>query len=294
MEDLSSSILTSSEEAIEDYNWVTDKNFSLENKKDYLKYPLNNWREMTYVPNIDQALVHSQGHLYESKVNKVLKNDVFNGFKYFDSKEGIITFNLFTYYHVLPIELSKGSIAPDFFVHQIEVTKFNELLENRKYMMRTFQKINTNKKYISIVGEIKMSHNRAFKDCDQRKDYITFIQKAKSSEEELVLMYAYDESYKLFKEDKPRKTDKIFLILCYIPKLYLEDCYLAYNSIIENLNSDVKKIDMENKPKKMLTKKELKNEIEKMNMSIEKRKRVEIYGIFIFILIIAFLIKIKN
>ena len=296
-EDSSSFISSSSQEAIEDYNWVTDKNFLSENKKDFLKYPLNNWKEIAFDPNLSKSLIYSQGDLYESRVQKVLKNDVFKDFIYLESKYGKIDFDLYKYYHVAPNELLKEYIVPDFFVHKIEVAKFNEFLENRKYMIRTFQKIDSKKKYISIIGEIKLNHSKAFKNNDQRKDYITFIQKAKSPEEELALMYVYDESYKLFKEDKPKKTDKIFLILCYIPKLYFEDCYKAYNKIIENLNSDEKKIDMTKKPKKIITKKELKNQLEEMNKLFknyidkrDKREKAELFGIFIFVLIIAFLL----
>ena len=112
-------------------------------------------------------------------------------------------------YNVEGNELIKGFISPDFFIYKIEIEKFNELLKEREYMMKTFKKLNKNIKYVSIIGEIKISHKSAFKNNDQRKDYITFIQKAKATlnEEELVLMYVYDQSYKLFKEDKPKEID---------------------------------------------------------------------------------------
>lgn len=280
----SSKISSSSDSAIEDYSWVTDKNFSLENKKKFLQYPLNSWREIVYEFDLKNAHIFSEGDFYENKVKKVLKNDVFDGFTYIGTKSGVIDFNLMEKYKVDPKELSKKTIIPDFFVHKIEIEAFNSLLENRNYMIKTFQKINANEKYVSIIGEIKISHSKVFKNNNQRLDYIKFIKKAISSEEKLVLMYVYDESYKLFMDDTPKETDDIFLILCYIPRLYLEDCYNAYNNIIKELKSDVKQIDLTIKPKKTPTKKELINEL-------DKRKKVERIVIFIFILIIAFLLK---
>ena len=281
----SSSIKSSSESAIEDYDWIKDENFSLENKMNFLKYPLNFWREIAYVPNLEKGVMYSEGEFYKSRVKKVLKYDVFNGFNFIKNKYGMIEFDFMEYYNVDQKELTESGIAPQFFVYQIEVEKFNKLLEERKYMMKTFQKMNTNKKYVSIIGEIKVSHRKAFKNNSQRQDYIKFIQKAISSEEELVLMYIYDESYKLFMEDKPNKTDNIFLILCYIPKLYFNECYNAYNNILEDFG--VEKIDIENKQKKNPAKKELIESTGKFN------KGTSIL-IVILILIIAFLLKIIN
>ena len=276
-----SSVISSSQESVEeDYDWITDKNFSLENKKDFLKYPLDYWRKIVFEPDLEKSQIDSEGDYHESRINKVLKNEVFASFEFYESKNGIIKFKLMKNYKVDKNELLKGFISPDFFIHKIEVEKFNELLENRKYMMKTFKKLNTNKKYVSIIGEIKISHNSAIKDSKQRKDYITFIQKAKLFEEELALMYVYDQSYKLFKTDKkPKEIDEVFLILCYIPKLYLEDCYNAYNCIIDELKLDVKKIDMKKLVKKNPTKKEL---IKQFNEQL----RFYRIGIFVFILIL--------
>jgi hypothetical protein len=71
---LSSSIRTSSSEETvsEDFNWIDDKNFESCNKKDYLKYPLSDWRESFYIPNLDKSQTHlvSEGKLYEIKSEK--------------------------------------------------------------------------------------------------------------------------------------------------------------------------------------------------------------------------------
>ena len=313
MEDSESSANSSSVESTveEDFDWITDKDFKIENKKDYLKYPLNLWREIAYEPNVN---IFSMGKYYESRVNKVLKNDVFKSFEFFKIKNGVFKFNLMNHYNVDKSELTKNFIVPDFFIHKIEVEKFNELLEKRKYMMRTFQKLNTNKKYISIIGEIKTSRNSVFKSSNQRKDYIKFIQIANSSkEEELVLMYVYNESYKLFKEDSVTNKDKIFLIICYIPKLFEDDCYKAYNDIIKKYKLDAKEIDLTKKLNK-ITKEdlikelnalkkelnelkeelnELKEELNALKNKIERIKKVGVCVITIFILIITFLIQKK-
>jgi hypothetical protein len=66
-------------------------------------------------------------------------------------------------YEVIPNGIDKPSIEPDFFVHKMEVAKFNELLKNRSYMIRTFQSLKPHLKYVSIIGEIKIGHKRAFK-----------------------------------------------------------------------------------------------------------------------------------
>ena len=51
----------------------------------------------------------------------------------------------------------------------------------------------------------------------------------------------YNELYKLFKTDAPTNIENIFLIICYIPKLYSKDCYYAYNDIIGEVKLNVKK-----------------------------------------------------
>ena len=291
-----SSVISSSQESVEEnYDWVTDKKFSSENKKDYLKYPLEDWRKIVFDPDLEISQIDSEVDYYENRVIKVLKNEVFTSFKFYENKSGITKFRLMKNYKVDRTELLKGFISPDFFIHKIDVNKFTELLENRKYMMKSFKKLKANTKYVSIIGEIKISHNSAIKDSKQRKDYITFIKKAKLFEEELILMYIYDQSYNLFKTDKePKDTDEIFMILCYIPKLYLNDCYNAYNNIIDELKLNVKKIDMKIITTKKLTKKELIKQLNdsKKQLNDSKKKLNESrFGIIVLILIIGFLLK---
>jgi len=173
------------------------------------------------------------------QVRKILKDDVFKGFHFIYEKDGLVEFNFMNNYEVKPIDIDKLSIEPDFFVYKMEVAKFNELLKNRSYMIRTFQLLEPDVKYVSIIGEIKIGHKRAFKMDDRRKAYTSFIDKASLKEgEKLLLMYVYDQSYKLFKEDKPNESDSVFLIIYYISKIYTNKCYKAYNDTIEYLNLD--------------------------------------------------------
>ena len=297
---LSSSMRSSSEEAVsEDFNWIEDKDFLSSNKKDYLKYPLSDWRENSYEPSIDKPQTHlvSEGKLYETKVIKILRDDIFKDFEFFSDKDGLFGFDLMKHYKVNSNNINnKRSIEPDFFVHKMEIKEFNELLTKRSYMIRTFEKLNPDVKYVSIIGEIKIGHKRAFKMNDQRKAYISFIQKAAIKEgEKLLLMYVYDQSYKLFKEDEPNESDSVFLIICYIPKIYRNNCYKAYNDTIEYLNLDShQKIDLNKVPGKRLTKNELIKKMEKMDKEMEKMdkeikfiKTVEYIGVSIGVLIIA-------
>lgn len=226
----------SSQDTVEEnYNWAQDKNCPIQYKNDYLKYPLEDWSELAYTSNLKNSFVHSPGFLYESRATKILKNDVFKDYDFYADKEGKLDFMLLKYYKVDVNKLMKYFIASDFFVHRIETIKFFELLNERGYMMKTNDKIKIEKKYVSIIGEIKTSHNQVHKKTKQREDYITFIQNANlSKDEELLLMHVYDEFYQLFKQDTI-KDEKPTLILYYIPKIYLEECYNVYNNIILEL-----------------------------------------------------------
>lgn len=288
----SSSYSSSRDTTKENYNWIEDNKFSSIDKEDYIKYPLQKWRDLVYDPEQSEYLVHSLGDAYQSVVNKVLKDDVFKDCSFFEDKNGMIKFNFNEKYNMSDIKFEKGFIAPDFFIYKIEVKKFFEILKQRSYMMRTSYKMNTKIKYISIIGEIKISHKRAHKKDKQKIDYLIFTKEAKLSEgEDILLMYVYDESFQLFKQDLSNKLDKPPYILCYIPKLYKEDCYHAFNKIADILNSKVEKINMNKPIRRSATKKELIKEFknkEKFYLFI-----ISISVLIISILIIFIVIKIK-
>ena len=275
-------IPSSQDSAPEDFNWVKDKNYPAKIKEDYLKYPLEKWREMVFEPKVNDSnsFILHPGDIYEDRVNKVLKFDVFKDFEFYEDKNGLFNFNLSKYYKVDKDKLTKEFIIPDFFVHRIEAKKIKELLDKRSYMMKYSNKIN--KEYISIIGEIKSSHHQAHKNSPQKIDYITFIKNADSKDEELLIMYVYDESYQLFQKDIAKKNKPNF-ILCYIPKLYADECYSAFNDTIVELKSNLKKIDLKKATKKRFSKKEI-------IKHYEQKYNCLLFIIAICILIISFLL----
>ncbi len=280
----SSPTISSGKETVkEDFSWVKGKDYEL--KKDYLKYPLEEWRRITYEPNFNKGIINRPGDVYEDRVNKILQYEVFKNLTFHKEINGRFTFNLLKNYQVDPNILIKESIEPDFFVYKIESKEFFALLNKRNYMMSYSGKINKDKKYISIIGEIKTAQRRAIKNSVQKSDYIKFIENAKLEDEEaLLLMYIYDQSFKLFKNDT--KANYPFII-CYIPQLFLEECYIAFNEVIDELKSNVKKINLKKKPKVFNPDKE---KIE----SYERNQKYYNLIIGILLLIISYLIFLLN
>ena len=72
--------------------------------------------------------------------------------------------------------INKDFIPPDFFVYHIPIQKFLNLLQSRNYILICKNKIPTNQKFISILGEIKSTRKSAPKNTKQREDYIKFVQ----------------------------------------------------------------------------------------------------------------------
>ena len=275
----SSSFSSSQNTTKEEYYKVKRIKFSSCYKEDYIKHQVSD-------PRFNDDLIHTLGDTYQNVVNKILKDDIFKDFDFFEDKNGIIKFNFNENYNLSNIKFGKGFIAPDFFIHKIWVKEFFEILKQRSYMMRTSYKMNTKINYISIIGEIKSSHKNAHKSDKQRNDYLQFTQKAKSSEEDILIMYIYDEYFQLFKQDLSNKLDKSCYILCYIPKLYKEDCYHSFNITNRILNSKDKKIDINKQIRKYQEKKELIKELEKC----KNKEKFYIIINTILILIILFLL----
>ena len=278
----SSSFSSSQNTTKEEYNRVKRNNFSSSYKEDYIKHQI-------LEPRFNDDLIHSFGDTYQNVVNKVLKYDVFKDFDFFEDKNGMIKFNFNENYNLSDIKFEKDLIAPDFFIHKIWVKKFFEILKQRSYMMRTSYKMNIKINYISIIGEIKSSHKNSPKSDKQRNDYILFTQKANSSEEDILIMYIYDESFQLFKQDLSNKLDKSRYILCYIPKLYKEDCYHSFNITDRIFNSKDKKIDINKQIRKYQEKKELIKELEKCK---NKEKFYIIINTILILIILILLIDI--
>ena len=60
--------------------------------------------------------------------------------------------------------------------------------------------------FISILGEIKTTRKSAHKNIQQRKDYLKFVEAVNNLKinEFMILMYLYDQSFGLFKEEKKK------------------------------------------------------------------------------------------
>lgn len=260
---------SSGESGSEDFGWVENNKFKEEHKKNYIEYPLKKWKEIVYEQDLKHSKFTDEGKYYEKIVITILEKDIFKDLEFHKEQKYIFDFDFEKYYKIEYSSLIKGDIKPDFFVYNIPVEKFLSILNKRKYMMLLRHNIPNDKKYISVVGEIKTTRNKAHKNNTQRLDYLTFINlannlnKSSNSDEFLVMMYIYDISFSLFKnEENDYDEDKEAIIYGYMPKLYYEDCYKKYNEIIDLLKLPNEKIDLTNKvnfiPK--ITKRQLLNE----------------------------------
>ena len=271
------------EEAEEDFDWIYDENCPEEMKKEFLKFPLEKWGKILFGPDFDSKSTILPGDNYKSKVNRILGYYVFNNFEFLDQKRELINFNLYEFYKVKKDNLDKRFILPDFFVHKIESEKFFELLDKWSYMMSFNYKINKNKKYISIIGVIKKAYYyQASKNISKNNDYLSFIKKAYSKDEELLLMYIYDESYKLIVKDINKK-EKFPLIICYIPKLYVEEVKKNFREINNELRFNLKNNGLKDLSKQLISIKE----------KIKENERYIKFSFFInviLLLIISYLI----
>ena len=285
------SIKTSSsvELGIKDYDWVENNKFNKEYKLSYLEYPLKNWKNIVYEQDVKNTKVIDKGKYYEYIVNIILEKDIFKDSEFHKEKNSIFDFDFEDYYKIDYSLLKKGDILPDFFVHKIPMDKFLQILEERKCMLLLRNNIPKDKKYISIVGETKTSRSNAHKKDDQRQDYLTFINSvnnlnnSSNSDEFLIMMYIYDISFLLYKnEETDYNIDNEPIIYGYMPKLYYEDCYKSYNDIIDQLKQTFEnKIDFKNKVKlkKKNSKRQIKNEykslLEEYKSLSEENKRLK-------------------
>lgn len=257
-----------SESTIEDFTWVMNDKLTKDDKLNYLQYPLSKWMKIVFNPSV--YAFTDEGVYYQTIVNKILSDEVFNGFNFFGEKNGIIKIDLKKSYNLDLSILKKKGINPDFFVHEIPKEKFLKLLELRNYMFISKINIPEHIQIISIIGEIKSSKKSFKKKKIQLKDYLNYIKLAneKLTKEMLILMLIYDESYNIFVNQKKTQSKSTQIIYGYVPKLYYEDCYKAYNELIDQIKPKINKIDIQNKQfknkiskKKLIKKLETKNKI---------------------------------
>ena len=309
MEDNNNSKESSAKESCtENFDWVHYQNFPKKLKKFYTQFPLKSWKKIILSP--ENLQIRDEGLYFQGTVNKVLRNDIFKDFDFHEEKNGAIEFEFKEIYKINYAQLFKKTISPDFYVYKIEFEKFFKLMKSREYMMilKNEKNIPTNIKFISILGEIKSSYSSCHIDDEQRHDYETFINLVNElkTDEYIILMYIYDNSFKFFEKDMNFKADKKSpIIYSYMPKLYYEDCYRNYNELIEQLKLKTEKIDINDKTIFKKKRKELENEnnilTQQNNLLIQEnnllRKRLNSSNMgsftiisFILVFIISFII----
>ena len=299
---------TAKESFTENFDWVHYQYFPKQLKKFYTQFPLKSWKKIILSP--ENLQIRDEGLYFQGTVNKVLRNDIFKDFDFHEEKNGEIEFEFKEIYKINYTQLFKKTISPDFYVYKIEFEKFFKLMKSREYMMilKNEKNIPTNIKFISILGEIKSSYLSCHIDDEQRHDYETFINLVNElkTDEYIILMYIYDNSFKFFEKDINLKADKKSpIIYSYMPKLYYEDCYRNYNELIEQLKLNTEKIDINDKTIFKKKRKELENEIDTLtqqnNLLIQEnnllRKRLNSSNMgsftiisFILVFIISFII----
>ena len=299
---------SSKESCTENFDWVHHQCFPKKLKKFYTQFPLKSWKKIILSP--ENLQIRDEGLYFQGTVNKVLRNDIFKDFNFHEEKNGAIEFEFKEIYKINYSQLFKKTISPDFYVYKIEFEKFFKLVKSREYMMilKNEENIPTNIKFISILGEIKSSYLSCHIDDEQRHDYETFINLVNElkTDEYIILMYIYDNSFKFFQKDINFKADKKSpIIYSYMPKLYYEDCYRNYNELIEQLKLKTEKIDINDKTIFKKKRKELENEnnilTQQNNLLIQEnnllRKRLNSSNMgsftiisFILVFIISFII----
>ena len=224
----------------EDYSWAKESKFSVEEKKDYLKFPLKEWKKIVF--DKDSYLTDEDD--YQADVAKILEQDLFKDYRFYKENKGKIDFEFNKVYEKPFQSINTKFIAPDFFVYKIPTKKFFDLLKCRNYMLTYKYKIPDNQQFISILGEIKSIPKSAHKSIEQRKAYIKFVQEVNNlkTNEFMVLLYIYDHSFCLFKDEinymTKKSEDQFPIIYGYIPKLYYEDSYEVYNIEIKSLQNE--------------------------------------------------------
>ena len=273
---------SSSDGVNENFDWVNDDNFPDEYKKEYLQFPLKEWREILFKNNVPLSKINSYQENYFKTVHKILREVIFKDSNFYNDKNEIIKY-ISNYYD------KNITIEPDFFVHKMEKNKFIQLLNERKYMMRTNYQISENIEYISIFGEIKISRKikkETFKNSNQKLNYKTLLEEISNDIEKMIVMYLYDNSFFLFKEDLDI-TENYSAVYCYIPKLYRHKKLISDENGFKQNKPEKEKINSDT-DEKLTTKEYYKKEIEKVVNNFKEQK---IYFLFLIIILISLILK---
>ena len=126
---------SSVESCKEDFSWAKESKLSVENKKDYLKYPLKEWKDIVYDKDFKKSYLTDEGIYYRATVAKILEQDLFKDYAFHKERNGKIDFEFNKVYEKSFQSINKKYIALDFFVYRIPIEEFFNLLKYRNYML---------------------------------------------------------------------------------------------------------------------------------------------------------------
>ena len=231
---------SSNDYTTENFDWINDPNFPDEYKKEYLQFPLKEWRDILLQNGFQiKPKINSFLDDYLKIVHKILKEVIFENCNFYNDKKEITNYISNNYKKNI-------SIVPDFLVHKMEKNKFIQLLNERKYMIRTNYQIDENIEFISILGEIKISEEnkinkkQSFKRSKKIPNYKAFIEEISNNKEKIIIMYVYDNSFFLFKDDFII-TKNYPNVYCYIPKLYSNKNFIVDNNSFNRIKPETEK-----------------------------------------------------
>ena len=229
----------SSSNGPEDFKWINDK----DNKNrmlEFSNFPMSYWK--TIIEDGDAKDKSPEqikpGTFYQEIVNKILQNDIFKGLKF--SADTL---------KYKPMKTEE--ISPDFYIENIDPKLFANIIKERSYMFRMNYIIPSTIKKINIIGEIKSSKS-GLNDSKQKSGYIDFAKKNTTKEILYFVMYIFDHSFRDFYSANPSKS--LPIIYGYIPKVYKEDTYSTFQTILSKLNLKDKSFDQKTKEELALMK----------------------------------------
>ena len=234
------------ESEVENFNWVDENNEFL--KRNYIRFPFKLWKEIIEKHNDFNNKIIDEGRTYQKVVCDILQYDIFKDEQF---EREIVEFNKF-------LEFLKNSnletsdiynANPDFFVKEIKVTNFLEIIKRRNYMITYDTKTNNlqNIEFIYLIGEIKINSKRIKDKKNQKSSYLNLCKSLNSNNKNIFFFtfYIFDEDYKKFWGKKFFEGKPI--IIGYIPKLFKYEYLNAFykinpqgikmiNNIEENIN----------------------------------------------------------
>ena len=115
---------TARESGFEDYNWVNDEKLPNETKLNFLDYPLNMWKDITFDQDFQGYQINDEGTYYQKVVNKILAKHIFKDLDFHKKENGVMDFKIADTYKIDYNLLTKKSINPDFLVYKIPKDNF--------------------------------------------------------------------------------------------------------------------------------------------------------------------------